>query len=220
MVVGEDGQEVSPADRGRVGACRGAGSRRSAPDDAAVGSLAWHRATRRPERTPAASKSPDALGLFDLFGNAAEWVTSEAGALVVRGGSFRDGVDGVGPAARAIQDDTWNERDPQLPKSRWWLSDGPFVGFRVVQTSSKPMSVRSDKVRLELHYERTPHKAALLRFQSRAESTAFQAEFFQRSENTTMTDQSPASISRRTFIQTTAAASAAFVLPSGGYAAA
>jgi formylglycine-generating enzyme required for sulfatase activity len=97
-------------------------------------SLAWHRGNAEARTHAVASKSPDALGLFDLFGNAAEWVTSDAGALVVRGGSFRDGVDdGVGPAARAIQDDTWNERDPQLPKSRWWLSDGPFVGFRVVR---------------------------------------------------------------------------------------
>jgi hypothetical protein len=36
-------------------------------------------------------------------------------------------------APRAVQDDSWNERDPQLPKSRWWLSDGPFVGFRLVR---------------------------------------------------------------------------------------
>jgi len=31
------------------------------------------------------------------------------------------------------QDASWNERDPQIPKSRWWLSDGPFVGFRIVR---------------------------------------------------------------------------------------
>ena len=36
-------------------------------------------------------------------------------------------------AARAVQDDSWNLRDPQFPKSRWWLSDGPFVGFRLVR---------------------------------------------------------------------------------------
>jgi hypothetical protein len=23
----------------------------------------------------------------------------------------------------------WNSTDPQNPKSKWWLSDGPFVGF-------------------------------------------------------------------------------------------
>jgi formylglycine-generating enzyme required for sulfatase activity len=77
------------------------------------------------------ARKPDALGLFDLFGNAAEWVTTSDGTRVTRGGSFRDAV--VGPASRAVQDDSWNERDPQLPKSRWWLSDGPFAGFRVVR---------------------------------------------------------------------------------------
>jgi formylglycine-generating enzyme required for sulfatase activity len=84
---------------------------------------------------PVATKAPDALGLFDLFGNAGEWVTTPDEALVIRGGSFRSGADTIGPAARAVQDETWNERDPQLPKSVWWLSDGPFVGFRLVQGS-------------------------------------------------------------------------------------
>ena len=80
-----------------------------------------------------ATKAPDGLGLFDLFGNAAEWVVTRDGQLATRGGSFRDGPEGIGPAARAVQDEYWNERDPQLPKSRWWLSDGPFVGFRLVR---------------------------------------------------------------------------------------
>jgi formylglycine-generating enzyme required for sulfatase activity len=78
-------------------------------------------------------RAPDALGLFDLFGNVAEWVTTDDDARVVRGGSHRDAA--VGPGARAIQDERWNETDPQLPKSRWWLSDGPFVGFRLVMAS-------------------------------------------------------------------------------------
>ena len=56
------------------------------------------------------------------------------GRRVTRGGSFRDPLDRLGPAARAVQDDAWNERDPQLPKSQWWLSDGPFVGFRLARS--------------------------------------------------------------------------------------
>ena len=95
--------------------------------------LAWHRGNAGAKANPVGKKQADALGLFDLFGNAAEWVTTSSGTLVTRGGSFRDPADRVGPDARAIQDDSWNERDPQLPKSRWWLSDGPFVGFRVVR---------------------------------------------------------------------------------------
>ena len=93
--------------------------------------LAWHRANSSAQTHPVAKRTADALGLFDLFGNAAEWVTTPDGTLVTRGGSFRDPADALGPDARAIQDSSWNERDPQLPKSRWWLSDGPFVGFRL-----------------------------------------------------------------------------------------
>jgi formylglycine-generating enzyme required for sulfatase activity len=92
--------------------------------------LAWHRGNASERTHPVASKKPDALGLFDLFGNAAEWVTTADDALVTRGSSFRDPV---GSDTRAVQNESWNERDPQLPKSRWWLSDGPFVGFRLVR---------------------------------------------------------------------------------------
>ena len=94
--------------------------------------ITWHRGNANATTHPVAARTPDALGLFDLFGNAAEWVTTTDNSRVTRGGSFRDARENTGPAARAQQDPSWNERDPQLPKSRWWLSDGPFVGFRVV----------------------------------------------------------------------------------------
>lgn len=94
--------------------------------------IAWFRENANARTHPVATKAADALGLFDLFGNAAEWVTTDDGRLVTRGGSFRDAAADVGPSARAVQSGAWTERDPQLPKSRWWLSDAPFVGFRVV----------------------------------------------------------------------------------------
>ena len=96
-------------------------------------SLAWHRGNSSKRTHPVGKRTADALGLFDLFGNAAEWVATDDEKFVTRGGSFRDPIDKIGPTARAEQDDSWNERDPQLPKSRWWLSDGPFVGFRLVR---------------------------------------------------------------------------------------
>ena len=95
--------------------------------------LAWHAGNAKGISHASASRKPDLLGLHDLFGNAAEWVVSEDGKNVARGGSFRDSRRNVGPHARAVQDDSWQERDPQIPKSRWWLSDGPFIGFRIVR---------------------------------------------------------------------------------------
>ena len=100
---------------------------------APIDSLAWHGGNSDGRAHAAASRWPDALGLYDFFGNAAEWVTTSDGQRVTRGGSFRDAGSVVGPGARAVQNDDWNERDPQIPKSRWWLSDGPFVGFRIVR---------------------------------------------------------------------------------------
>jgi formylglycine-generating enzyme required for sulfatase activity len=95
--------------------------------------IGWYRDNSLGRTHPVAAKPGDAIGLKDFFGNAAEWVTTSDGALVLRGGSYRDGAEAVGPEARAVQDDSWNERDPQLPKSRWWLSDAPFAGFRLAR---------------------------------------------------------------------------------------
>lgn len=98
--------------------------------------MTWHSGNSNGTTHAVGKRKPDALGLSDLFGNAAEWIATAGDEMVTRGGSFRDPLDATGPAARTAYDSSWQERDPQLPKSRWWLSDGPFVGFRIV-TSAK-----------------------------------------------------------------------------------
>lgn len=103
-------------------------------DDRERASLAWWRENAGGRTRAVATRGADALGLFDLFGNTAEWVTTPSNELVTRGGAYRDGPDLVSPTARARQEPSWNETDPQLPKSRWWLSDAPFVGFRLART--------------------------------------------------------------------------------------
>jgi formylglycine-generating enzyme required for sulfatase activity len=102
-----------------------------AADSAAIAERAWRRDNADGTTHPVAVRAPDRLGVFDLLGNAAEWVRTLDGTRVTRGGSYRDDLYDVG--ARARQTSRWNETDPQIPKSRWWLSDGPFVGFRVVR---------------------------------------------------------------------------------------
>lgn len=100
---------------------------------AARNAVAWHAGNAAGKTHGVATRRPDRLGLYDLFGNVAEWVTTADGSRVARGGSYVDAPARVGPHARAVQDDSWNERDPQIPQSRWWLSDAPFIGFRIVR---------------------------------------------------------------------------------------
>jgi formylglycine-generating enzyme required for sulfatase activity len=104
----------------------------AAVDEADLADHAWYRATADGTTHPVATKKPDALGLYDLLGNAAEWCTGEDGRPVTMGGSYRDRADGIGCAARVEPSPDWNASDPQLPKSIWWLADAGFVGFRVV----------------------------------------------------------------------------------------
>jgi hypothetical protein len=73
-----------------------------------------------------------------MFGNVAEWCADADGRPVAHGGSFADDIEEMTPAKYEHllegqrQTREWNASDPSLPKSKWWLRDAPFVGFRVV----------------------------------------------------------------------------------------
>lgn len=101
-------------------------------DDALLGEFAWFGANSDGKPHPVAGKTPNAWGIFDCCGNVAEWVDVPGGKPVTKGGNYLSTAPACSVAERAPYDPSWNRSDPQVPKSKWWLSDGPFVGFRVV----------------------------------------------------------------------------------------
>ncbi len=97
-----------------------------------LGEIAWFNENTDDTTQPAGRKSANAFGLHDTLGNAAEWVMTDAGKPLALGGSFRDAGEGCTPRSGQHQHSSWNTSDPQIPKSRWWLADCGWVGFRFV----------------------------------------------------------------------------------------
>ena len=122
--------------------------------------FAWFSQNSGGKTHPVGQKKPNKWGLYDMYGNVAEWTYDqyipefyahlEAGAVnpvaipdklyahVIRGGSYEDKAGDLRSAARAASDPSWKQLDPQIPKSNWWFPEAPFVGMRLVRPLKVP----------------------------------------------------------------------------------
>ncbi len=127
---------------------------------------AWYADNSNRKYQKTGQKKPNAWGLYDMLGNVGEWtldqyredyfssigdaalnptvMPTETYPRAVRGGGYLDKADALRCATRQASDPSWNKRDPQMPKSKWWLTDGMAVGFRVVRPLQAPTAAEAE----------------------------------------------------------------------------
>ncbi|MHC4356512.1 MAG: formylglycine-generating enzyme family protein [Planctomycetota bacterium] len=126
-------------------------------DPKQLSTYAWFEDNSEQATHEVAKKKPNPWGLYDMLGNVLEWVqdfynptayattAKQSPALnpkgpkqskvhVARGGSWESNTEDLRCAARAFEEDFWRFQDPQDPKSKWWLPEMGFIGFRVART--------------------------------------------------------------------------------------
>ncbi len=132
------------------------------------------------------TKKPNAYGLHDMHGSAAEWTVNaytedgyawlaefdnvnaidavqwpkKSSPCVVRGGSWEFPRADLRSAARLPSDDeVWKEDDPNFPRSPWWFTSDPArgVGFRIFR-SYQPLAADAIKKFWETSASNTIHE--------------------------------------------------------------
>ncbi|MEP6750296.1 MAG: SUMF1/EgtB/PvdO family nonheme iron enzyme [Bacteroidota bacterium] len=136
-------------------------------DSSQLAKYAWYAGNSDNKFQKAGQKLPNAWGLYDMLGNVSEWTldhydekalekipgnsTDPAPAFnvvrypkVLKGGGYADGAAQLRSAGKIKSDPTWNRRDPQIPRSKWWITDAPWVGFRVIRPLKQPSKEEAD----------------------------------------------------------------------------
>lgn len=101
--------------------------------------VAWHAGNSPKDiystkkSSPVMSKAPNAIGLHDMLGSAAEWVTDTGTERVVVGGSFFSDPKEITADWQKVENlDVWSASYPNDPKSRFWYSDFYVTSIRLV----------------------------------------------------------------------------------------
>ncbi len=125
-----------------------------------VEEMAWYYENSYEQFHKVGEKAPNLLGIHDMQGNVAEWTLDKYLAdyheqlaensdnpwikptakykHTTRGGSYDDNAEDCHCSARLPSSPRWQYRDPQIPKSIWWNTDAPFVGFRLLRPLKQP----------------------------------------------------------------------------------
>jgi formylglycine-generating enzyme required for sulfatase activity len=103
-----------------------------------IDEVAWYEKNSDAKTQEVGKKKPNARGLHDMLGNLWEYCdggfsADEPDRPVLRGGSWKDGAEALGPTSRLGFDFDWVLRDPNQPRGQWWVPDGDHLGFRVVR---------------------------------------------------------------------------------------
>ena len=65
---------------------------------------------------------------------------------IARGGSCDHFADGCRSAAKLVSQPGWKEQDPMLPRSIWFYTEAPYVGFRIIRPLAPPKTAEECKL--------------------------------------------------------------------------
>ncbi len=112
-----------------------AGKAAEKPEGAA--DLAWCKENANEKTHVGGGRKPNAFGLHDMLGNVWEYCLEPfqppGFGPALRGGAWNTPAADLSFGHRQAVHPDWYERDPNRPRSMWWLTDGTFVGFRVAR---------------------------------------------------------------------------------------
>lgn len=132
-------------------------------DEDELEEVAWFYENSFEKFQKTGEKEANELGIHDMLGNIAEWTADyyldddkyqsflkDSTAInpwvvppyrhsrTVKGGSYDDSPEDCTCQSRLKSRARWQARDPQIPRSKWWNTDAPFVGFRIVRPVHQP----------------------------------------------------------------------------------